>query len=106
MTNISVKEAKKLQEAGTIIIDLRRDEERAGKAIPGTLHLPSEDITPQSLASHGLDESKKDDLIIVHCNRGGRAKRVRNLMEEMGFTQVKNLEGGIVAWKEAGLPIE
>jgi phage shock protein E len=106
-TNISIYDAKNLQDKNKcIIIDLRRNEERAEKHIPGTLHIPSEDITPESLASLGINRSAHEKLIIVHCNRGGRAKRVRNQMEEWGFIKVKNLEGGIVAWQEEGFPIE
>ena len=47
----------------------------------------------------------KDRLIITTCTLGLVASIVKQL-KDCGFTNVKILEGGNMAWKEAGLPLE
>src|SRR2546430_987880 len=44
--------------------------------------------------------------IIVHCASGARSAMAADVLQEMGFSDVKSMAGGIVAWKEQGLPIE
>jgi rhodanese-related sulfurtransferase len=49
-----------------------------------------------------LDKTKP---YYVYCHSGGRSMEAAELMQEMGFTKVYNMTGGITAWKEAGLPV-
>ena len=51
-----------------------------------------------------LAELDKDQRYIVYCASGGRSGRTQQMMEELGFRQVTNMEGGITAWKAAGFP--
>lgn len=44
--------------------------------------------------------------IIVTCQTGENAARGAHLLKEMGFTNASYMEGGMEAWKEAGLPTE
>jgi len=50
-----------------------------------------------------LDKTKP---ILVYCHSGHRSGLTMTAMKEMGFSEVYNLEPGIVGWKAAGLPIE
>lgn len=43
---------------------------------------------------------------LVYCRTGHRSADAARLMEALGFTDVHDLAGGIVAWHQAGLPIE
>lgn len=47
-----------------------------------------------------LDELNRDQLIIVHCKSGGRSSRAVAFLKGEGFKNVKNLKGGITAWRE------
>ena len=49
-----------------------------------------------------LDKSKP---VLVYCKSGGRSGKAMEIMQEMGFMEVYNLEGGITAWNDAEKPI-
>ena len=44
--------------------------------------------------------------VILHCASGGRSALAAATLQEMGYTDVAHVDGGITAWKEAGLPTE
>ena len=48
-----------------------------------------------------IADRPKDGLIIVNCALGGQAKLGAGLLIDYGFTNVKAIEGGCVAWKKA-----
>lgn len=43
--------------------------------------------------------------VYVYCRSGARSGRAADIMKEMGFKQVYNLEGGILAWQRQGMPV-
>jgi len=45
-------------------------------------------------------EDRKDQEIVVHCRSGARSGMAKNLLTEAGFQNVRNLEGGVLAWQE------
>ncbi len=45
-------------------------------------------------------EDFKDKEIIVHCRSGMRSATAKSMLNERGFTNVRNLLGGILAWQE------
>lgn len=53
-----------------------------------------------------LDELDKDTPYFVYCRSGNRSSTTIETMQGLGFTEVYELEGGLVAWSEAGYPID
>ncbi len=51
----------------------------------------------------GLDRTK---VYLVYCRTGRRSARVAALMRRLGFQEVYDLRGGIVAWARARLPLQ
>lgn len=98
MENISVEELKRRLDAGEQIhiLDVREPEEYAEYNIGAKL-LP----LGQVLAFQ-VDEIEdwKGQEIIVHCRSGKRSLQAGMMLETMGFTDVKNLSGGILEWQE------
>lgn len=47
-------------------------------------------------------ESNKDAELIVHCRSGARSGRAKEYLESEGFSKVRNLIGGMLAWQAAG----
>ena len=47
-----------------------------------------------------INELNPEELIIVHCQMGGRSSRATAFLLEHGFKNVKNLRGGAKAWKQ------
>ncbi len=45
-------------------------------------------------------EDQKDKEIVLHCRSGARSGMAKNFMTEAGFQNVRNLEGGVLAWRE------
>jgi rhodanese-related sulfurtransferase len=95
--NISVSELKQ-QLAGQEkieLIDVREQYENEEFNIGGML-IPLGDL-PQQIPQLNLS---KDDKIIMYCRSGNRSGMAQFLMQEAGFKNVYNLEGGMIAWQE------
>ena len=84
---------------GFVVIDVRRPDEFAGGHIPDAINIDSADF------SEHLDALDRNGTYLVYCQRGGRSAGVRELMREAGFREVYEIEGGMSAWKAAGLPV-
>lgn len=101
MENISVDQLKKRMDAGEEVnlLDVREDSERKEFNIGGT-HLPLGNIV--SMQTDSI-EDLKDKELIVYCRSGNRSMQAASFLEMMGFKNVKNLAGGMLAWqKEVG----
>jgi rhodanese-related sulfurtransferase len=51
-------------------------------------------------------EEHKNDEIVVYCRSGNRSGMVQNLLTANGFSNVRNLTGGVMAWLEAFGPVK
>ncbi len=78
----------------TIVLDVRSDEEHAASSIPGSLHIPLDDLRGR------LDELDRSGPIVVHCFSGQRSYFAQRMLTLNGFT-VRNLAGGIRSWQAA-----
>jgi rhodanese-related sulfurtransferase len=98
MQNITVEELKKRMDAGEQlhIIDVREPEEYKEFNIGVPL------IPLGKIQSFQLDEIEqwKNEEVIVHCRSGKRSATACMVLETAGFTNTKNLQGGMLAWIE------
>jgi len=95
MNQISVMELKSWIDKGEdfLLIDVREQLEYETGHING-FHIPMGSILER------MDEIPTDKKVVVHCKSGGRSGNVvRYLSLEKGYTNLYNLEGGIMAWK-------
>lgn len=44
-------------------------------------------------------EDHKGDEIVVHCRSGARSAAAQSILQQAGFTNVRNLIGGVLAWQ-------
>ena len=85
-----------------ILVDVRTPEEVGQGKIPTAINMNYFDGDFKGkLAS--LDHS---ETIYVYCRTGRRSSSAAQQLNEMGFTNVYNLAGGITAWKSAGLEVQ
>lgn len=100
MNNIHPEDAQKIIEReGAVVIDVRTPEEFIQGHIQGAKNINFNDAS----FTEKVGMFNKDANYIVNCQSGGRSSRATSLMRELGFKNVSNLEGGIIAWKNAGL---
>ncbi len=52
-----------------------------------------------------IAEYPRDARYVIYCRSGNRSEGARRIMAELGFTDVTDIGGGILAWAQAGLPI-
>jgi rhodanese-related sulfurtransferase len=98
MENISIEEVKQRLDAGENLnlVDVREPAENAEFNIGGILH-----PLGRILSADADDlESLKDQEVIFYCRSGNRSGKAAMMMETMGFKNVKNLVGGMLAWQE------
>ncbi len=85
-----------------IVLDVRTEEEYKNDG-----HIKGSILIPLNELRNRINELKKykDKKIIVYCRSGNRSVVASRLLSNLGF-KVYNMNGGIIAWKEEGLPIE
>ena len=98
MTNITPEEVKQRLDAGEDLhlLDVRQPEENAEFNIGGIL-FPLGKI--QSMQTEDI-ENLKDEEVICYCRSGNRSGQAAMVLEQLGFSNVKNLTGGMLAWRE------
>ena len=80
-----------------LLIDVREPEEHAALSIPDSILIPKGRFEDGSAFS----TLPKDREIILYCRSGVRSGNCLELMKSAGFTNVKHLKGGIIAWEES-----
>ena len=90
------------QHPGLVVIDVREPHELTASlgVIEGAVNIPL--ATALEIGFAGAAD--KDAPILVVCRSGARSHRAVLRAMEMGYTQVYSLEGGMIAWVEAGRP--
>ena len=84
-----------------LILDIRAAAEYKGGHIKGAKNTPLAELGAklESYASH------KKKQVLIYCNSGSTATAAIKLLKKDGFEKINNLEGGVIAWKEANLPL-
>jgi rhodanese-related sulfurtransferase len=98
MTNITAEEVKARMDAGEKLnlVDVREPHENAEFNIGGTL-LPLGKIQIMQVDEI---EDLRDQEVILYCRSGNRSGQAAMILGQMGFTDLKNLSGGMLYWKE------
>ena len=86
---------------GALLLDVREPTEYAA------IHAPNAKLIPLGEVGMRLKEIEayKDKPIAVICRSGRRSAKAVALLQEAGFKQVSNVQGGIQAWEQAGLAV-
>jgi rhodanese-related sulfurtransferase len=98
MQPISVEELKARIDAGESLhlLDVREPSEHADFNIGGIL-LPLGKV--QTMQTDDIDDLK-DQEVICYCRSGNRSGQACLILETIGFTNIKNLTGGMMAWQD------
>src|SRR5262249_41408600 len=99
---ISPPEAAQRKTAGATRIDVRDQVESDARHIPGALFIPLGQLGDEIAAA----VPDKDTEIIMQCRSGARSGRGTDLLQQLGYTNVVNMAGGILQWEADSLPVE
>ncbi|HVF97548.1 MAG TPA: rhodanese-like domain-containing protein [Flavisolibacter sp.] len=98
MKIITVEELKKKLDSGIMfnLIDCREPHEYEEANLGGRL-IPLGKFQTMQLEEI---EDLKDEEVIVHCRSGKRSQMACQILDQMGFSNTYNVEGGMLAWQE------
>lgn len=83
-----------------VLFDVREPYEYQAGHIPGVKLIPMNDVPNR------INEIPRDKTVILTCRSGNRSGQVADFLRKQGFTNVHNMQGGILAWQQAGYPIQ
>ena len=89
------------EDSSEIILDIRTPEEFNQGIIEGAINIDFYEPT----FSTDLDALDKDAHYVVYCRSDNRSGQAMSTFADLGFTNVTEIDGGIVNWYEEGLPV-
>lgn len=75
------------------LLDVRTPQESQAASIPGT-----DKLIPVDQLAARVDELDPNQEIVIYCRSGNRSSQAVRILQEAGFTNLRNLEGGIISW--------
>ncbi|MBI3784224.1 MAG: rhodanese-like domain-containing protein [Deltaproteobacteria bacterium] len=88
--------------AAPVILDVRTPAEYSAGHIPGAINIPHSELATR-LAEIPASKSAE---IVVHCQAGGRAAKAESTLTQAGYTNVRDLQGHMGGWVQAGFPVD
>ncbi len=95
-------DVKLKSDSSIVLIDVRTAEEMQSGFIAGAENM---DFNSPDFHS-ALSSMNQSKTYFVYCAVGKRSGKAAGMMKEMGFQHVITLDGGLKAWKAAGLPVQ
>ena len=100
MRFVAPGQAAELMRGGAVLVDIREAHEHAGERIPGAVHCPL------SALAAAAPVAAAGQAVVFHCKMGNRTMINADKLVPLAPGAAYILEGGIEAWKSAGLPVE
>jgi rhodanese-related sulfurtransferase len=102
MASVDVKQAAELQgdDEGALIVDVREPNEFAQGRVAGAV------LVPLGQLGSRYTELPRDRKLLMLCRSGGRSANATRFLISQGFDNAANVDGGMIAWHNAGLPMK
>ena len=102
LVRLTPEQAHAAAQNGAVLVDTRSaDEQREQQGVvPGALR------HPLSVVLWRLDELPRDTKVILICRQGYSSILAAAQLQELGFRDATDVEGGFEAWAAAGLPVD
>jgi rhodanese-related sulfurtransferase len=100
-SNIDAQAAQRLlkERRDVYLLDVRTPGEYQQMRLADAHLIPIDQVTRR------IDEIPKNRPVIIYCAVGSRSAQVFNFLARKGYQEVYNLDGGIYAWAQRGLPV-
>lgn len=85
-----------------VLLDVRTQSEYNDGHIQDAINIPHD----QLLKEPQLVSAYKDSQVVVFCRSGVRAGKVIEMLEDLGFKEIIDIDGDMLAWNEAGHSVE
>jgi len=103
--NADVNQVEEYIKSGKyIVVDVRKPDEYSAGHIKGAGNVDYYDDNFESLFEEKY--SDKNQSYILYCRSGMRSQYSAEILEELGYKNLINMTGGILAWQDAGKPVE
>lgn len=106
--NLSVDQiAEELAQGSVTIVDVRERAECEAGMIPGAIHVSRGLLEVAADPTHPAHRQELDphQRVLLYCATGGRSALSADTLQNMGYTNVAHLDGGIKAWVASGRPV-
>ncbi len=100
---VKVEQAERQLAGGAQLLDVRTAEEWAEGRLKGAKRI---DVNEEGFVQKAKAALEEDEPVVVYCRSGKRAAAAAKQLREAGFSEVYEIEGGIVGWQKAGKPVE
>jgi len=100
MRNVNPDEAKIQYDDQVPFIDVREENEHRQARIPNSI------LIPLSQMQNRWQEIPKDKEVVIYCQSGNRSASLIIELERLGYENLMNLYGGIIAWHRGNMPVE
>lgn len=92
----------KFDQKNCTVLDVRTEKEYKEGHLEGAVLI---DFYGETFKAE-IEKLPKDKPYLLYCRSGGRSMKTLNMMKEMGFKNVSEMEGGFLAWSGKGFPAE
>lgn len=94
---VNLKKAKEiLDKTNGVLLDVRSHQEYNEEHLPGAININLYDLKKEI-----IDKIKnKETTIVVYCSCGVRSKKAKEILEELGYTEVYNLKEGLYCYRK------
>lgn len=93
--------ARQRDHSAPALLDVRTPAEYREGHIDGAFNVPVDQLA----ARHGALGFERDQAIVVYCKSGRRAARAQQILQALGYRQVRLLDGSIQAWQDEHRPL-
>lgn len=100
LSNVTVQQLHAAAAAGALVLDVREPFEYAEGRVAGSL------LVPLATVAERAGDFPKDQPVYVVCRSGNRSLVAARTLVEAGYSDVRNVDGGMIAWSAAGLPVQ
>lgn len=99
--SVDVKQAQQMKNQGALLLDVREADEYASGHAPGSVLIPLGQLNKRLKEIEGFQNKP----VVLICRSGRRSAAAAEILQKAGFTEPSNVEGGMMAWEKAGLPV-
>lgn len=97
---VAPPQAFEMFQQGAFVLDVRSQAEW------DQFHIAGSTLIPLNQLADRISELSKEVEILIVCRSGSRSVNGAEILAQSGFSRVYSLAGGLLAWQEAGYPLE